>query len=317
MRYFDLHCDTLVACLDQNKSLIDNDLHVSVKKGDRFAPYVQCAAVWLPDSVRGAAALQYFDRHAAYFRKMAETGAFTVLETGEDLEKLGNKQGTAFILTVEGGSAVAGDLKNIHHLRENGVRVMTLTWNGSNEIGSGVMSGDKFGLTPFGKLAVKEMEKEGIVIDTRNNGGGRLHEDIEILFSGNKYLDQVVRGVVACEMPSRRYNKPSIMIVCEANYSNAHGAPWVYRGRGIGSIVGMPVPGTMTSVNWETLQDASMYFGIPVVGYRTKDGKYLENTQLEPDLKVRNDYDQVIDGRDQQLEVAVKELLRQIDARRK
>ena len=46
MRYFDLHCDTLVACLDQNKSLIDNDLHVSVKKGDRFAPYVQCAAVW-------------------------------------------------------------------------------------------------------------------------------------------------------------------------------------------------------------------------------------------------------------------------------
>ena len=140
MRYFDLHCDTLVACLDQNKSLIDNDLHVSVKKGDRFAPYVQCAAVWLPDSVRGAAALQYFDRHAAYFRKMAETGAFTVLETWEDLEKLGNKQGTAFILTVEGGSAVAGDLKNIHHLRENGVRVMTLTWNGSNEIGSGVDS---------------------------------------------------------------------------------------------------------------------------------------------------------------------------------
>ena len=104
------------------------------------------------------------------------------------------------------------------------------------------------------------------VIDTRNNGGGRLHEDIEILFSGNKYLDQVVRGVVACEMPSRRYNKPSIMIVCEANYSNAHGTPWVYRERGIGSIVGMPVPGTMTSVNWETLQDASMYFGIPVVG---------------------------------------------------
>lgn len=90
------------------------------------------------------------------FRKVAETGAFTVLETGEDLEKLGDKQGTAFILTVEGGSAVAGDLKNIHHLRENGVRVMTLTWNGSNEIGSGVMSGDKFGLTP-----VRQARREG------------------------------------------------------------------------------------------------------------------------------------------------------------
>ena len=70
--------------------------------------------------------------------------------------------------------------------------------------------------------------REGIVIDTRFNGGGRLHEDIEILFSGEKYLEQVVRDtVVTCVMPSRRYVKPSIMIIGEANYSNAHGTPWV------------------------------------------------------------------------------------------
>lgn len=156
--------------------------------------------------------------------------------------------------------------------------------------------------------------KDGIVIDTRYNGGGRLHEDIEILFSGEKYLEQVIRGTVACDMPSRRYNKQSIMLVCEANYSNAHGTPWVYRHKKMGSIVGMPVPGTMTSVNWETLQDASMYFGIPVIGYRTKDGTYLENLQLEPDFKVRNVYNETEKGRDAQLEKAVEELLRQIDA---
>ena len=49
------------------------------------------------------------------------------------------------------------------------------------------------------------------MIDTRFNGGGRLHEDIEILFSGQKYFTQVVRGREACDMPSRRWNKPSIV----------------------------------------------------------------------------------------------------------
>ena len=156
--------------------------------------------------------------------------------------------------------------------------------------------------------------RDGIVIDIRYNGGGRLHEDVEILFSGEKYLEQVIQGTIVCDMPSRRYNKHSIMVVCEACYSNAHGTPWVYQHQGLGSIVGMPVPGTMTSVNWETMQDPALIFGIPVVGYRTKEGTYLENSQLEPDYLVRNKAEEVVNGRDEQIEVAVRELLKQIDA---
>ena len=154
---------------------------------------------------------------------------------------------------------------------------------------------------------------DGIVIDTRFNGGGRLHEDIEVLFSGTKYLTQEIRGKDACDMPSRRYNKASIMIIGEANYSNAHGTPWVYKHKGMGLLVGKPVPGTMTSVSWETLQDPTLYFGIPVVGYRKADGTYLENDQLNPDIDVENTKELVVNGRDEQLETAVKALLNQID----
>lgn len=177
--------------------------------------------------------------------------------------------------------------------------------------------GDDSFRTIYSDILGKYNNCEGIVIDTRFNGGGRLHEDIEILFSGQKYFTQVVRGREACDMPSRRWNKPSIMLQCEANYSNAHGTPWVYSHRNIGKLVGMPVPGTMTSVSWETLQDPSLVFGIPIIGYRLPDGSYLENSQLEPDIKVANSPEKVVKGEDTQLKAAVDELLKEVDGLKK
>jgi Tol biopolymer transport system component/C-terminal processing protease CtpA/Prc len=172
--------------------------------------------------------------------------------------------------------------------------------------------GDPSFRTIYSDILGKFNNKEAIVIDTRFNGGGRLHEDLEILFSGKKYFTQVIRGVESCDMPSRRWNKPSIMIVGEANYSNAHGSPWVYRNMNIGKLVGMPVPGTMTSVSWENLQDPTLVFGIPIVGYRLSDGSYLENQQLEPDFKISNAPDKIVTGEDQQLKKAVEELLKDL-----
>ncbi len=164
----------------------------------------------------------------------------------------------------------------------------------------------------YDKILGKYVDKEGIVIDTRWNGGGRLHEDIEVLFSGKTYLTQEIHGVETTVMPSRRWNKPSIMVIGEANYSNAHGTPWVYKHCGLGTLVGMPVPGTMSSVNWETLQDHTLIYGMPVIGFRTAEGNYLENTQLEPDVKVANDPAVIVKGEDTQLKVAVETLLNQL-----
>lgn len=176
------------------------------------------------------------------------------------------------------------------------------------------MSDDSF-RDVYSKLLGKYVGKEGIVIDTRWNGGGRLHEDIEVLFSGDKYLTQEIHGRKSSEMPSRRWNKPSIMVMGEANYSNAHGTPWVYKKKGLGKLVGMPVPGTMSSVNWINLQDPSLVFGVPVVAFRTNEGGILENSQLEPDIKVANSAADIVRGVDAQIETAVRELLREIDGK--
>ncbi len=163
----------------------------------------------------------------------------------------------------------------------------------------------------------KYYDRKGIVIDIRHNGGGRLHEDIEVFFSGEKYLQQEIRGEDYCEMPSRRWNHASIMLVCENDYSNAHGTPWVYQTKKMGKVVGMPVPGTMTSVNWVTMQDNTMVFGIPAVGYRTKEGTYLENTELKPDIEVEFDPVKALRYEDTQLERAVQVLMSQLGLSKK
>ena len=62
------------------------------------------------------------------------------------------------------------------------------------------------------------------------------------------------------------------------------------------------------------LQDPSLVFGIPIIGYRLPDGSYLENKQLDPDILVLNAPETVVQGEDTQLRTAVEELLKEIDS---
>ena len=236
---------------------------------------------------------------------------------------LNNKAGKTVLVSVsEGKDSWEETVKPISHGTMN--ELLYQRWVKHNEATVEKLSKGRLGyvhIRSMGDASYRDVYSqilgkynlcEGVVIDTRFNGGGRLHEDIEILFSGEKYLEQVINDSVACVMPSRRYNKPSVMIIGEANYSNAHGTPWVYKHKKMGTLVGMPVPGTMSSVTWETLQDPSLYFGLPVVGYRTEQGNWLENTQLEPDVKVRNTPEKLAAGEDEQLEAAVRELQKEV-----
>lgn len=152
--------------------------------------------------------------------------------------------------------------------------------------------------------------KEVIIVDTRHNGGGWLHDDLATLLSGKEYQNFVPRGQYIGSDPFNKWLKPSCVLMCEDNYSNAHGFPWVYKELKIGKLIGAPVPGTMTAVWWENQIDPSLVFGIPQIGCRDMRGQFMENHQLSPDIEVYNVPEKSLKGEDQQLEVAVQEMLK-------
>ncbi|MEM7475583.1 MAG: S41 family peptidase [Planctomycetota bacterium] len=166
----------------------------------------------------------------------------------------------------------------------------------------------------YSEVLGRNFDKEAIVIDTRWNGGGWLHNDLAKLLMGEEYVTMHVRGREYRGDSLDQWNKPSILVMGEGNYSDAHAFPYTYNVLGIGKMVGMPVPGTMTAVWWETSLSGDLRVGVPQVGMKNKQGEYLENNQTEPDYLVKNDPESTANGQDKQIEKAVEVLLKQLDA---
>ena len=160
--------------------------------------------------------------------------------------------------------------------------------------------------TVYDKALGKYANREGLIVDTRFNGGGWLHDDLATFLNGEKYFEISPRGQKLGSEPMFKWHKPSVVLMGEGNYSDAHMFPETYKALGIGKLVGMPVPGTATAVWWETQIDPTLVFGIPQVGIKINDGRFLENKQLEPDIKVPLTPEKAIEGEDEQLIEAVR-----------
>lgn len=164
----------------------------------------------------------------------------------------------------------------------------------------------------YSSLLGKHFDKEAVVVDTRFNGGGWLHNDLAKLLSGNEYFTMHVRGRKYAGDPIDQWNKPSVLLINEGNYSDAHAFSYTYDELNLGDIVGMPVPGTMTAVWWETGISGDFRAGVPQVGMKDTKGNYLENNQTIPDHMVKNDPESSANGQDKQIEKAVEVLLNKL-----
>jgi len=170
--------------------------------------------------------------------------------------------------------------------------------------------------TTIEEVMGRHITREGLVVDTRFNGGGDLVADLAMFLSGKAFFDYTTDTRSSGFEPNFRWTKPSVSLANEANYSDGHCYAWAYKELKIGPLVGMPVPGTCTFAGWETIE-GGVRWGAPGLGVKdATTGRYLENWQTEPDIRVMNEFLPASRGQDQQLEAAVRELLRLVGAGR-
>lgn len=166
MNYFDLHCDTITECYNTKQNLKQNQLQLNLQDGKDLKSWVQTYAIWLDDALTDSEAYQYFNEAYLYFKNQIQKEETLCFATTfkEIEEKLYQKKRVA-LLSIESSRPVGKQLERVKEFYDKGVRMMTLTWNGRNEVADGCMLKYAKGLTVFGKEVVKEMARLGMLID--------------------------------------------------------------------------------------------------------------------------------------------------------
>ena len=133
MKLFDLHCDTIERMEELGEDMLTDKTQLSLKYLPQMEKWCQTFAIFIPDSKRGADAVSYYEQVLAYFHKMLEKHADIVemANTADDIRRITGRHKCAALLSVEGGAVLDGKLENIEKLKKDGVKMMTLTWNGA------------------------------------------------------------------------------------------------------------------------------------------------------------------------------------------
>ena len=130
MNYIDLHCDTLTACADGKKELIDCNLQTDVLKLKKSGCAAQCFAIFTNGSDSKAKFGEYLSFYNSALSKHGDflfpVTRFSHLAKAQAQNKIGS------MLTVENLGFTDGNPDEIQKLKNNGVIMASLVWNDKN-----------------------------------------------------------------------------------------------------------------------------------------------------------------------------------------
>ena len=186
MKWMDMHCDTVSELFRKRSegTLWKNKLCVDIerlKKSDSVAQFFACYV----NAAEYPGWEEAFDAAEKLIQSVHEEEAkeFCVAGSGAELEAAEQAKKYAGILTVEEGGVLNGKAERVEQLYEQGVRLLTLTWNYENCIGSPNSRDTEVmqrGLKPFGIEVVRRMNELGMLVDVSHLSDPGFWDVIEV-----------------------------------------------------------------------------------------------------------------------------------------
>ena len=173
---FDLHCDTLGAMCSRGYNFSSSPLHISLNKCKNYSPYVQVMALWSDCKQSSSDAYLSYKKALAYAKMQGISFA----------DKSNELTTKPYILAIEDGRIVENDLSRINEFKNDGVKIITLCWSGTNSIGGGWDTTD--GLSDFGVDFVKRCFECGITPDVSHCSVKTTNQAIELAYEHNKTI---------------------------------------------------------------------------------------------------------------------------------
>jgi tricorn protease len=170
------------------------------------------------------------------------------------------------------------------------------------------------GIREFIKWYYGQLNKEGLVVDVRANGGGnvsrmlieRLRREL-LALNYSRTVDE------ANTYPDAVFIGPMAALLNENSASDGDIFPAMFKQAGLGPLIGKRSWGGVVGIsNRGPLIDGGS-ISVPESGFANTKGEWIiEGYGVDPDIEVENDPKSVLAGRDPQLERAVQEVMNKL-----
>jgi tricorn protease len=176
------------------------------------------------------------------------------------------------------------------------------------------MGGD--GIYEFIKYYYGQLDKQGLVIDVRNNGGGNVSQWLLNRLS-RKLLSQGYsrNNELPGPYPSATFHGSLVCLLNENSASDGDIFPAMFKASGLGPLIGKRSWGGVIGITGRGPLVDGGGVNVPEFGFLDANGQWaIEGWGVEPDIEVGNDPKSMIEGKDNQLDRGIEEVLKAIQA---